>query len=103
MTTSSSGIEIQSQPNAEAKVVFNGEVTTIVSIPGYGTCILVRHGNYYTFYGNIEKIAVKKGDKVTTGQSLGVIFTDPETNTAQMHFQLWQQKTKLNPELWLRK
>lgn len=103
VTTSSSGIEIQSQPNSEAKVVFNGEVTTIVSIPGYGTCILVRHGNYYTFYGNIEKIAVKKGDKVTTGQSLGVIFTDPETNTAQMHFQLWQQKTKLNPELWLRK
>lgn len=103
VTTSSSGIEIQSQPNSEAKAVFNGEVTKIISIPGYGTCILVRHGNYYTFYGNIDKISVKQGDKVATGQSLGTIFTDPDTNVAQMHFQLWQRKTKLNPELWLRK
>lgn len=103
VTTSSSGIDIQSEPNSEAKVVFNGEVTKIVSIPGYGTCILVRHGSYYTFYGNIEKIAVKQGDKVSTGQVLGTIYTDPDTSTAQMHFQLWQQKTKLNPELWLRK
>lgn len=103
VTTSSSGIDIQSEANSEAKVVFNGEVTKIVSIPGYGTCILVRHGTYYTFYGNIEKIAVKQGDKVSTGQVLGTIYTDPDTSTAQMHFQLWQQKNKLNPELWLRK
>lgn len=103
VTTSSSGIDLQSQPNSEARVVFNGEVTKIISIPGYGTCILVRHGNYYTFYGNIDKLSVKQGDKVSTGQRLGTIYTDPDTNVSQMHFQLWQQKNKLNPELWLRR
>lgn len=106
VTTSSSGIDIQSQANAQAKAVFAGEVTTITSIPGYGSCVLVRHGSYYTFYGNIQSISVKKGDKVATGQVLGSVYTDPDTNISQIHFQLWQGKTnsapeKLNPEPWL--
>lgn len=106
VTTSSGGIDIQSQANAQAKAVFGGEVTTITSIPGYGTCVLIRHGNYFTFYGNIQNIAVKKGDKVTAGQMLGSVYTDPDTNISQMHFQLWQTKAgsapeKLNPEPWL--
>lgn len=106
VTTSSGGIDIQSQANAQAKAVFGGEVTTITSIPGYGTCVLVRHGNYFTFYGNIQNIAVKKGDKVTAGQMLGSVYTDPDTNISQIHFQLWQTKAgsapeKLNPEPWL--
>lgn len=106
VTTSSGGIDIQSQANAQAKAVFAGEVTTITAIPGYGTCVLVRHGNYFTFYGNIQNIAVKKGDKVALGQNLGSVYTDPDTNISQIHFQLWQSKTgatpeKLNPEPWL--
>lgn len=106
VTTSSSGIDIQSQANAQARAVFAGEVTTITAIPGYGSCVLVRHGNYYTFYGNIQSIGVKKGDKVSAGQSLGTVYTDPDTNISQIHFQLWQGKTgaapeKINPEPWL--
>lgn len=102
VTTSSSGIDIQSQSGAEAKSVFNGEVTYVAAIPGYNTCIIVRHGNYYTFYGNIQSIYVKQGDKVKTGQSLGKVYTDTDTGFSQLHFQLWQGTNKLNPEPWLR-
>lgn len=102
VTTSSSGIDIQSQSGAEAKSVFNGEVTYVAAIPGYNTCIIVRHGNYYTFYGNIQSIYVKQGDKVKTGQSLGKVYTDADTGLSQLHFQLWQGTNKLNPEPWLR-
>ncbi|MDU1890139.1 MAG: peptidoglycan DD-metalloendopeptidase family protein [Dysgonomonas sp.] len=103
VTTSSNGIDIQSQPGAEAKAVFNGEVTYVAAIPGYNTCIIIRHGNYFTFYGNIQNIYVKNGDKVKTGQSLGRVFTDPETRVSQIHFQLWQGTNKTNPEPWLRR
>lgn len=103
VTTSSSGIDIQSQSGAEAKAVFNGEVTYVAAIPGYNTCIIVRHGNYFTFYGNIKSINVKQGDKVKTGQSLGKVYTDPDTGLSQIHFQLWQGTNKTNPEPWLRK
>lgn len=102
VTTSSSGIDIRSQAGADAKAVFNGEVTYVAAIPGYNTCIIVRHGNYYTFYGNIQSIYVKQGDSVKTGQSLGKVYTDPDTGYSQIHFQLWQGTNKMNPEPWLR-
>ncbi|NDV94664.1 hypothetical protein D0T84_06990 [Dysgonomonas sp. 521] len=102
VTTSSSGIDIRSQAGADARAVFNGEVTYVAAIPGYNTCIIVRHGNYYTFYGNIQSLYVKQGDKVKTGQSLGKVYTDPDTGYSQIHFQLWQGTNKTNPEPWLR-
>jgi len=102
VTTSSSGIDIRSQAGADAKAVFNGEVTYVAAIPGYNTCIIVRHGGYYTFYGNIQSMYVKQGDKVKTGQSLGKLYADPDTGYSELHFQLWQGTNKLNPETWLR-
>jgi len=102
VTTSSSGIDIRSQAGADAKAVFNGEVTYVAAIPGYNTCIIVRHGNYYSFYGNIQSIYIKQGDTVKTGQSLGKVYTDPDTGYSQIHFQLWQGTNKMNPEPWLR-
>lgn len=102
VTTSNNGIDIQSQAGAEAKAVFNGEVSRVIAFPGYNNCIIMRHGNYYTFYANIQVIYVKQGDKLKTGQSLGKVYTDPDTGASLIHFQLWEGTNKLNPELWLR-
>lgn len=102
VTMSNNGIDIRSQAGAEALSVFNGEVTSVVAIPGYNYSIIIRHGNYYTFYGNIQNVYVKQGDKVKTGQSLGKVYSDPETNNTQIHFQLWLKTNKQNPETWLR-
>ena len=103
VTTNSNGIDIQAQQGASIRAVFDGEVSKVFSVPGYNTCVIVRHGDYYTFYGNIYDLFVKSGDKIKTGQSLGRIYTDPDTGVATMHFQLWQKTTKLNPAPWLRR
>jgi len=103
VTTNSNGIDIQAQKGANIRAVFDGEVSKVFSFPGSNTCVIVRHGEYYTFYANIYDLFVKQGDKVKTGQSLGRIFTDPDTNVSAMHFQLWQKTTKLNPAPWLRR
>jgi septal ring factor EnvC (AmiA/AmiB activator) len=103
ITTNSNGIDIQSEKGAEIRSVFEGEVSKVFSFPGSNTCVIVRHGEYYTFYANIFDLFVKQGDKVKTGQSLGRIFTDPDTGVSTMHFQLWQKTTKLNPAPWLNK
>ena len=102
VTTNSNGIDIQGKPGAQAKSVFEGEVSRVVAFPGFNNCIIIRHGGYYTFYGNIQNVAVKQGQKVSTGQTLGVVFTDSETNNSVLHFQLWKGTAKLNPEPWLR-
>ena len=103
VTTNSNGIDIQAQKGASIRSVFEGEVSKVFSFPGSNTCVIVRHGEYYTFYANIYDLFVKQGDKVKTGQSLGRIYTDPDSGVSTMHFQLWQKTTKLNPAPWLNK
>ncbi|MDR0422363.1 MAG: peptidoglycan DD-metalloendopeptidase family protein [Proteiniphilum sp.] len=103
ITTNSNGIDIQAEGGASIRSVFDGEVSKVFSFPGSNTCVIVRHGDYYTFYANIYDLFVKQGDKVKAGQSLGRIFTDPDTRVSTMHFQLWQKTDKLNPAPWLRR
>lgn len=101
ITTNSNGVDIQSEKGANIRSVFDGEVSKVFSFPGSNTCVIVRHGDYYTFYANIYDLFVKQGDKVKTGQALGRIFSDPDTNVSIMHFQLWNKTNKLNPSSWL--
>lgn len=103
ISTNSNGIDIQAQRNANIRSVYDGEVSKVFAVPGFNTCVIVRHGDYYTFYGNVFDLFVKMGDKVKAGQSLGKIYTDPDTGVATMHFQLWQKTNKLNPTPWLKR
>lgn len=99
----SNGIDIQTSKNSEARTIFGGEVTRVLAIAGSNNGIIIRHGSYYTFYGNIQNVYVKVGQKVTEGQSIGKIYEDAEKGVTLMHFQLWRGTTKLNPEPWLKK
>lgn len=101
ISTNSNGIDIQAQRGANIRTVFEGEVSKVAYFPGMNTCVIVRHGDYYTFYANIYDLHVKVGDKLKTGQSLGTIYTDSDTGVALMHFQLWHKTNKLNPAPWL--
>ncbi len=103
VSTNSNGIDIQAQRGADVRSIFDGEVSKVFSFPGSNNCVIVRHGDYYTFYANMLDLYVKQGDKVKTGQALGKIFTDPDTGIANMHFQLWQKTTKLDPKPWLKR
>jgi septal ring factor EnvC (AmiA/AmiB activator) len=95
------GVNIGLSADAEVKAVFDGEVKRVIVMPGYGRCILVQHGGYFTFYCKLGKVDVKSGDKVKTGQVLGRIDTiDGQT---ELHFEVWKEKEPENPELWLRK
>ena len=100
--TNNNGIDIQTTPGTDARAVFKGVVTRIFTVPGFNHSIIVRHGNYLTVYSNLSQVYVKTGDQVDTRQALGRIFSDPEEHNATiLHFQLWKEKTKLNPTPWL--
>lgn len=100
--TNNSGIDIQTSPGADARAVFKGVVTRVFVVPGYNNSVIIRHGNYLTVYSNLSRVYVKAGDKVDTCQAIGRIFSDAESGNATiLHFQLWKEKTKLNPSLWL--
>lgn len=100
--TNNSGIDIMTSPGTEARAVFNGEVTRVFVVPGYNNSVIIRHGNYLTVYSNLSDVYVKAGDRVSTRQAIGRVFTDTEDgNSTILHFQLWKEKTKLNPAPWL--
>ena len=94
------GINIALAKDTEIKSVFNGIVKQIVVMPGYGKCVLVQHGNYFSFYCRLGNVSVKAGDKVSTGDVIGRI--DTIDDMIQLHFQIWQGTKPQNPELWLR-
>ena len=100
--TENSGIDIETTPGTKARAVFNGVVSRIFVTPGYNSTIIVRHGNYLTIYANLSEVYVRAGEKVSTGQNLGKIYSDSQDgNRTILTFQLWKERTKLNPELWL--
>ena len=94
------GISIALSQGTAVKAVFDGEVKQIVVMPGYNKCVLVQHGNYFSFYCKMGSVSVKAGDKVKTGQSLGTV--DTIGGETQLHLQIWSGKNPQNPETWLR-
>ncbi|MFK8297099.1 murein hydrolase activator EnvC family protein [Capnocytophaga cynodegmi] len=94
------GVTIATEKGAEARSVFEGEVSAIQSIPGSNKVVQVRHGNYISIYYNLTDVYVKKGDKVKTKEALGKIFTDSNGKT-EMKFFLYKNTTRLNPEYWI--
>ena len=95
------GVTLAVSQGAQAKAVFGGTVTQIVVLPGYNQCVLVNHGEYFTLYSKLKSVAVKVGQKVTTGQVVGVVDTIGGEDL--FHFELWKGTNPQNPENWLRK
>lgn len=94
------GVDIALSRGEHVKAVFDGVVSQVLVMPGYNQCVLIQHGNYFTLYCKMKNIAVKAGDKVSTGQLLGDI--DTINGQTQLHFEVWKGKDPQNPEAWLR-
>ena len=94
------GIGIALKSGTPVRCVFDGVVKQVLVMPGYNQCVLVQHGNYFTFYCKLRNVSVKSGQKVKTGQQLGVV--DTINKETQLHFQVWKDTTPQNPESWLK-
>lgn len=97
------GIDITSSPGTEVRAVFEGQVTKVFAILGANYTVLVRHGEFLSVYQNLVNVRVKTGDRVLTKESLGEAFTDEKDNVSSFHFEVWQERTILNPEEWISK
>lgn len=95
VTLDSKGISLQGQGDANVRSIFDGEVSYVANIGGQ-TVVLVRHGSYISVYCNLSSVSVKKGDRVSTRQSIGRLSAG-----SILQFQLRRETAKLNPEAWL--
>jgi len=94
------GVTFITSKNAEVYCVFDGIVRQIVVMPGYNQCVLIQHGEFFTFYCKLSKVDVRSGDKISTGDLIGTLESDGKNNST-LHFQIWKGTQKQNPENWL--
>jgi septal ring factor EnvC (AmiA/AmiB activator) len=97
----SNGIDISTIAGAEARSVFDGEISSIFTFPGMNYIVLINHGKFFTLYQNLISVNVKKGDKVKTKQNIGKVFTDDNLKSTILHLEIWEEMKKLDPEIWL--
>ncbi len=95
VTLDNKGINIKVNPGAQARAIFNGEVSAVYKADGQ-YLVMVRHGSYISIYGNLYSVNVHRGQHVSTKQVLGTVDSGNI-----LHFQLRKEMAKLNPEVWL--
>ena len=99
----SNGVRIATDKNTKVRAVFNGEVYRIIASKNGNPTVLIRHGNYFTAYSNLGKIFVKKGDKVTTKQDIGEVYTNPSNGQSILSFSVFKNSKTENPASWIYK
>jgi murein hydrolase activator len=104
--TYNNGVDISTSKGANVRAVFQGEVTSVITIPGAGKVVIIKHGNYRTVYSNLQDVYVDKGNKVNLKQLIGTLL--PQGNISIAHFEIHEVKdtgktAEVNPLFWLSK
>ena len=96
------GVDIRGLENCYARAIFEGTVSAIFEHPQIqgSYIVMIRHGQYISAYFNLASLRVQKGDKVKTGEQLGLVRPDLSDHYT-MQFQLRKDKERLNPEQWI--
>ena len=91
------GIDIRAISSPAIYASFAGTVAGKFTLPSGMQSLLIKHGDFYTVYSNIDQIFVQKGDQVSTQQEIGMLNPTDKT----LHFEIWRMKVRLNPIDWL--
>ena len=97
----SNGIVIATEKSQKVKTIFEGIVLSVLQFRGSNPTVLIQHGNYITAYKNLSKVFVNKGDKVSSNQYIGEVFTNSSTGKSSIQFSIFQKTTALNPLSWI--
>jgi len=100
ITLENDGVDIRTQPNASVRAVFDGVVSKITTIPGYGNTLIIKHGEYFTMYSRLKSISVSAGQTVKAKTIIGQVATNAE-GVAEVHFQTWKGLQIMDPATWI--
>lgn len=98
--TQNTGIDISIAPGTNVVAVADGEVSVLSFIPGFGNVLILNHYNgYRTVYAHLSDIAVTEAERVREGQVIAKSGDSPVGSV--LHFEIWKDREKQDPELWL--
>jgi len=95
--TENIGIDIKASKNNSVIAILDGVISTITYIRGHGNVIIIDHGDgFNTVYANVENILVEENNYIQAGTQIATL-----NNEKILHFEIWGNQKKLNPEKWL--
>ena len=102
VVTENVGVDIRVISGTAVKSVLDGVVSTITYIRGHGNIIIIDHGGgFSTVYAQIDNITVHENEYVQMDNPIASVANPEENTPAKLHFEVWGNQKKLNPEHWL--
>ena len=95
------GLTLETEQGSQVKAIFDGEVVSVFDVEGESN-VLIRHGKYFTTYGNLASSSVSKGQKVKSGDIVGRAGSNNDGN-GEIEFLLLLENRNLDPASWIRR
>ncbi len=96
------GIDIGVKPGSDVKAVADGKVSIVTFIPGLGNIVILTHSDgYRTIYADLSEVSVAENQRVAAGETIAKSGSSVDGDV--LHFEIWKDREKQNPELWLAK
>ncbi len=101
--TDNPGIDIAAPAKSSVYTVSEGIVYAIEPIKGFGTVVIVNHGNYNTAYGNLTDVFVRKNQVLRQGDVIGLSGDKNSIKGEVLFFLIRDGHENVNPVNWLQK
>lgn len=100
VATDNIGIGIGIPAGSAVRCAWEGRVSLVHWLPGYGSLVIVEHaGDYRTVYANLSSVMVTEGQRLGRGEVVG--RSGRATDGEYVHFEVWHNTNLLNPGEWL--
>ena len=105
------GVEVHAASSGTVIWADRGHFNEYESITAYGNTVVIQHDfgyegqTVYTLYAHLSAILVRRGDRVESGQVIGLIGNTGQVSGPHVHFEVRVGRNSYfavrNPELWI--
>ncbi len=96
------GLVLAPAEGATVRAAAAGSVVHAGPFRGFEDLVVLDHGQgLFSVYGHLDKLAVAKGARVEAGAPLGTVGWQPESNRAELYFEVRLDGKPEDPQLWL--
>jgi murein DD-endopeptidase MepM/ murein hydrolase activator NlpD len=97
-----SGIDFKGDIGNPVKVTGDGVVGKADYHNGYGKCVIIKHKHgYSSLYGHLSEINVTVGQKVKSGDVIGLVGNTGRSTGPHLHYEIRKNGTDINPNDYL--
>ena len=97
------GIDLAAPMGTPIIATSPGTVATAGWCGGYGNCVTLDHGDgYFTLYGHLARVDVATGQRVGSGQELGLVGSTGNSTGPHLHYEVRINGRPVDPIPYLR-